>query len=168
MGKSSTGKTAKAGSRGGGASTESRRELRDKGRRAPVFERGTNSASAGRDDDYAYESDRPAAARGTGAADEAYTPDDLAPGQVGEVRPARSESRRGRRSVSAKTQDSETETITPETGAETGRSAKGGFDEGESSRRGSEIASEQRREGPDRADKQDYGRAKTSDGKPNE
>ena len=51
------------------------------------------------------------------------------PGNVGEPVPANRDGKRGNRAVANRSQDGETESVTVESGAETTRSVKGGFDD---------------------------------------
>ena len=161
--KPATAKSSKPNPHQSRSPVERRRQRGAKGRRAPAFERAPAVETRG--DDYVYERDT---TRAEGETNDTYTPGDLVPGQVGEARPARPNGR-GRRAVT-RPRDSETESVTVESGAEAVRSPKGGFDEGDGGQRESEIAGEQSRTqentGADKpALKQDYGRAKGSDGK---
>ncbi|MHB1205101.1 MAG: hypothetical protein ACYCZX_06005 [Rhodospirillaceae bacterium] len=162
--KPSAAKTPIPGSRQSRSPVERRRQRGPKGRRSPAFERAPALGAETRDDDYAYERDTRDIPRAVGEANDAYAPDDLVPGQVGAARSARSN---GGSRAAARPRDSETESVTAETTAEAVRSPKGGFDEGDGGQRESEIAGAQRGDGADKG-KQDYGRPKTSDGKPGE
>jgi hypothetical protein len=155
-------KSTKTLSRSASVAAKSRRLRPEKSGRAaarsPDFGTGQN-----RDDEYVYERETPA--KMTEVADDTYPAGDLVPGQVGEARPARPDGPRPSRAISGRVRDSETESVTVESGTEIARSAKGGFDEGESSRREADIAGTQNDGGASPSKKQDYGRPRASDGK---